>query len=300
MPLSKLVRLYTEPQLDNPKLIAAWPGIGNVGLVSINYLKNKLGAVEFGEIEPQHFFAPSNVSIENGVLWRMEFPSNKFYYKKGERDLIIFLGEMQPSGEEEMYELANLVLDVGQRFGCQRVYTAGAAVAPIHHSEPSGVWAVPTSRDLIPELKKQEVVLMSEIESRRGQGSITGLNGELLAVAGKRGMEGVCFLGEIPVYISNFPVSYPKASSAILRVLAQDLGVTLDLEEIRRFAEYTEKEIEKVYAALPAEVREQLDRFRTQAESKSTAEGGQITEEDKDKIMKEIDDFFKKGDDQRS
>ena len=283
--LAKPARLYQKPPLKSPYMVAAWPGIGNAGLTSANYLKGKLGAIEFGEIEPHYFFLPRRVFIKNGLLQGLEFPSNKFYYKKGERDLIIFLGEMQPNGDREMYEMANSVLDVAEYFGVKRVYTAGAALAPIDHAGRSRVWAVPNSDKLIGELKKHDVVLMSEIEGRAGRGNITGLNGMLLGVARKRNLEGVCFLGEVPVYVANFPVLYPKASRSILNVLTESLGVRIDMTELDSLVEQAERGIEKLYMALPPEVREQLDRFRAIAQAEAA----------KQKIMKDIEEFFMKG-----
>ncbi len=82
-----------------------------------------------GEIEPWHFFYPKKVTIRDGELQGMEFPSSTFYYKKMEkRDIIIFLGEEQPVGRsrydasgEKAYRMANIVLDVAERFGCRRI-----------------------------------------------------------------------------------------------------------------------------------------------------------------------------------
>jgi proteasome assembly chaperone (PAC2) family protein len=44
------VRLCQEPHLENPILIASWPGIGNIGIIPVDTLREMLGAEEFGEI----------------------------------------------------------------------------------------------------------------------------------------------------------------------------------------------------------------------------------------------------------
>jgi len=36
-------------------MLASWPGIGDVSLIVARYLKEKLGAVEIGEIDPVNF-----------------------------------------------------------------------------------------------------------------------------------------------------------------------------------------------------------------------------------------------------
>jgi proteasome assembly chaperone (PAC2) family protein len=296
------VRLYKEPGLENPIMVASWPGIGNIGIIAVDTLRNMLEAEELGEIEPWDFFYPKKVLIRNGELKDLEFPSSKFYFKRtGEKDLLFFVGEEQPADGgrtyaegKKAYQMANLVLDVAQRFGCQRVYTSGAAVAPIHHTARPKVWAVPNTKDLVSEVKTYEnTILMSEIEGRGGQGNITGLNGLLLGVARKRGIEAVCVMGEIPVYLQGFPLPYPKASKAVLEVLTTALGIEIDMDRIAGFIEQSDSQIEQLYEKFPPEIKEQLDKLKYVSYAQPT-EPVPITEEDKKRILEDIDKFFKK------
>jgi proteasome assembly chaperone (PAC2) family protein len=297
------IRLYEEPEMKNPVLIASWPGIGNIGLIAVDTLRGTVMAEEFGEIEPWDFFYPRKVTIRNGELQELEFPASKFYFKRAERaDLMFFLGEEQPTEGgrpyaegEKAYMMANLVLDVAVKFGCQRVYTSGAAVAPVHHTARPKVWAVPNSERLIDELTSYEnTVLMSDIEGRRGQGSITGLNGLLLGVARKRGLEAICVMGEIPVYLQGFPLSYPKASKSVVEVLASALGIRVEMDEINAIVDRSEREIDKLYDLFPPEIKEQIEKLRSVTHAE-TIEPGPITEDDKKRILEDIDKFFKKG-----
>ena len=296
------IRLYKEPKLDKPVLIASWPGIGNSGIIAVDTLRGIVRAEELGEIEAWDFFYPSKVLIRDGELKDLEFPSSKFYFKRTEgKDLLFFMGEEQPTEGgrayaegTKAYQMANLVLDVALKFGCRRVYTSGAAVAPIHHTSRSKVWAVPNSEGLIAEVRSYEnTVIMSDIEGRGGQGSITGLNGLLLGVAKKRGLEGICVMGEIPVYLQGLPLPYPKASKSVLEVLSAALGLNIPMEGIAAFAERSEEEIETLYKGFPEQIREQLDKLKHAPYAKPT-EPGPITEEDKKKILEDIDKFFKK------
>jgi proteasome assembly chaperone (PAC2) family protein len=192
------------------------------------------------------------------------------------------------------YQMANLVLDVAERFGCRRIYTSGAAVAPIHHTTRSRVWVVPNSEDLLDEIKGYEnTVLMSEVEGRGGQGNITGLNGLLLGVAKKRGLEAICVMGEIPIYIHGFPVPYPKGSKAVLEVLSSALDIKIPMDEINALIQQSDSQIESVYEKLPSEIKEQLDKLKYVVYTKPS-EPEPITEEDKKKILQEIDKLFKK------
>lgn len=298
--MSGKTEIYFKPDVHAPYLLAAWPGIGNIGLIAINYLKNALMAEEFGRIQPWQFFFPKEISIKNGVLQDIDFPAGSFYYKKAERDLIIFIAEAQPNEEDEIYNIANLVLDVAAEFGCKRVYTAGAAVSSVHHTAWPRVWAVPNESSLIGEIRTcKNTILMSDLEGKTGGGNITGLNGVLLGVAQKRKMEGICFLGEVPMYVAHFPgpytILYPKASKVILETLTENLGIQINMNNIKAFANNVEREIEGIYQNLPAVIREELDKLKHIVYENNEEAHGPITDEEKEKIVREVEEFFKRG-----
>ncbi|MFO7773938.1 MAG: PAC2 family protein [Dehalococcoidia bacterium] len=296
------IRLHQEPQLENPILIASWPGIGNIGIIAVDTLRGILGAEEFGEIEPWDFFYPKRVVIRKGVLESLDFPANKFYFKTMPgNDLIFFVGEEQPAEGgrayaegKKAYHMANLVLDIAEKFKCGRIYTSGAAVALTHHTMKPRVWAVPNSESLIREIEEYDnTVLMSDVEGRGGQGNITGLNGLLLGVARKRGFEAVCLMGEIPVYLQGLPLSYPKASKSVLEVLSHSLKIEVNLDKLDQLDQKVARGIEEFYQQIPSEIRGQLDRLKHVTYAEPT-QPGPITEEEEKRIMEDVEKFFKK------
>jgi len=291
------IKLYKRPKLEKPIMFVGWPGIGNIGIIAMNTLKDILKAEELGEIESWDFFYPRKVSIRDGLLEDLDFPSNKFYYQRLEKkDLIFFIGEEQPTegrrmyaSGEKAYQMANLVLDVGLKFGCQRVYTSGACVSLIHHQMKPRVCAVISSEELIKELKKyQNTILISEIGGRGGgEGTITGLNGLLLAVAKKRGVESICLMGEIPDWLSGASFPYPRAARSVLEVFAEILGIGIDLSFLDKAEGQIEKIIESIYAKFPPEMKEEYDQRKFVAQTKP----GTITIQ----AQIYIDERFKKG-----
>ena len=301
------VILYKEPKLKNSIMFCGWPGIGNIGINAIDNLRTVLKAQEFAEIEPWDFFEPRKVVIERGLLKDLEFPSSKFYYHRIEnQDLIFFIGQEQPAEGgiryaegQKAYQMANLVLDLAEKFDCRRVYTSGAAVTQIHHTTKPKVWAVPNDESLIDEIKECEnTILMSGIEGGGSQGTITGLNGLLLGVAKKRRLKAVCLMGEIPYYLQGTPWPYPKASKSVLEVLSKILGIRLDLGQLDELAERIEENIEELlenlYKAevIPPQVKDEIEKLRYARPT----EPGPITEEEQKKIMEHIDELFKEGD----
>jgi len=294
------IKLYREPRLEKPIMFVGWPGIGNIGIIAMNTLRGILKAEELGEIESWDFFYPRKVSVRDGLLEDLDFPSNKFYYQRLEqKDLIFFIGEEQPTEGgrmyargEKAYQMANLVLDVGLKLGCQRVYTSGACVSLIHHQMKPRVCAVTSSEELIKEVKKyQNTILMSETGERRGgEGTITGLNGLLLAVAKKRGVESICLMGEIPDWLSGASFPYPKAARSVLEVFAMILGVGIDLTFLNKMEGQIEEIIESICAKFPPEMKEEYDRRKFIPQTKP----GTITIQ----AQIYIDERFKKGGDE--
>jgi len=293
------IKLYQEPNLEKPDLIVGWPGIGNTGIIAVDALRTQLQAEEFGEIEAYDFFYPNRAIIKADLL-DLEFPSSKFYFKRlEEKDLIIFIGEEQPvdgrgvyAEGRKAYRMANLVLDVAERFNCQRVYTSGAAVALTHHTTKPRVWVVPNKEELLGEVRRHEnTFLMSEITGRGGQGNITGLNGLILGVAKKRGLAGVCLMGEVPDYLSGAPFPYPKASKSVLEVMTSILGININFSSLDTMGARVEELIESIYEKFPDEIKERLEQRKIVAR----AQPGVITEDDQKWIKEHIDEFFQKG-----
>ena len=301
------IKLYIEPELQKPDMIAGWPGIGNIGIIAVETLRAQVQAEELGEIEPWDFFYPNKVVIKAGVMEALEFPTNKFYYKRlANKDLIFFIGEEQPADAGRMYaegknayRMADMVLEVAERFGCRRVYTSGAAVALTHHALKPGVWAVTGSEHLINEVKSyQNTILMGEVEGRGGQGSITGLNGLLLGLAEKRGFEAVCLMGEVPDYLSRAPFPYPMASKSVLEVLTAILGIEIDYSALDGMAAQMGDIVDGIYEKFPQEIRERIDQRKSAIQAKAET----ITEEDEKWLKEHIDELFEKrgGGDEKS
>ncbi len=244
------IKFHKEVHPKVCDMLAAWPGIGNVGLIVARYLQDRLGAEEIGELEPFEFFDPVGVMVKDNLIEAPRFPESKFYYwhnPRTDRGLVLFIGEEQPGFKG--YDLARHVLDAGRSLKVKRVYTTAAAMAKIHHTEKPRVWGAATNRRLIEVLKQYDVVL-------RGDVQIAGLNGLFLGVAKERGVEGICLLGEVPSYTTRIP--NPKAALAVLEVLVQLLDIDLDLAELAALAKESDEEMKKVAAAAMGEY---IDRY---------------------------------------
>ncbi len=266
---NSLVRVYARPKLKSPVLLAAWPGIGNVSIIVANYLLDKLEFKDLAELDAAHFFDPIGVIAREHIVETPNFPESRFFYwknKKGEHDLILFIGDDQPASK--VYDLAGCVLDVARFFGVGRVYTCAAALTRIHFTEQPRTWAVTTNKMLVNELRKLDLL-------QKGTLQIAGLNGLLLGVAKELGMDGVCLLAEVPNQTSR--LENPMAALAILKVFARIMNITVDTSEL---AENASEIVEQVKQATSIAMGEYLEHFTQPIWEQGGQDGEEGEEED--------------------
>ena len=222
MRLMELRYLWT-PTFIRPRMDAAWPGMGYLAKISADYLRKRLRAKPFAEIN----YYQNSIIYRDGVA---ELPSIKhIFYAAQKEDLIICVGEAQPTIPEEAYRLARCVIGVAERFGVKRIYTM-AAYPTDYYGEPN-VYGVCNDERLM------EILLRHDVKPLEGEGAVNGLNGILIGVAKQRGIEGICLLGEIRY--ANIPQHL--SSKAVLEKLSAILGIEIDtsplVERARRIDE---------------------------------------------------------------
>ncbi len=265
------ISLTEKPQVDHCVMLASWPGIGNVSLILAQYLKEKLGAREVGEIDPVDFFEPVGVMVRENVVEEPRFPESKFYYwEKEDRSLgvVLFIGEEQPRSRG--YEMVETVLDAAEQLGVGRIFSCAAAVTRIHHSEETKVWGVATRTELLDEFSRYKVVL-------RGTLRIAGLNGLILGRAKERGIDGMCLLGEVPGFATQ--MAHPKAALAVLSVFAEMIGIDIDTEELEGLSKQSEMEMDVISKQATAAYIDQFTEPIWEQNQTEEEEGG---EEDED------------------
>jgi proteasome assembly chaperone (PAC2) family protein len=206
---------YTEkPSLRKPTMIAAWPGMGYLAKISADYLRRRLKATLFAEITYYH-----NVLIYNGGKAELA-PLRHKLYACPEKDLVICVGDAQPSIPEESIRLAEKIADIAKELGVEMIYTMAAYPNDLY-DEPQ-VYGIYTDDSLRPVLEKVGVKL---IES---EGAVNGLNGVMIGVAKLKGIDGVCLMGDITY--ANVPQHL--SSKAVLEKLSRLLDLDIDTEQL--------------------------------------------------------------------
>jgi proteasome assembly chaperone (PAC2) family protein len=233
------IRILNRIDPKDPVLLAAWPGMGNVAYGAAMYLKEGLKAQKCAEILPHDVFYKTGVQIRDGIVEVPELPKSEFFFyknRKGDRDLLILIGESQPVMEKE-FELARRVVEYARSCKVKEIVTFAATPVNItHHVDPE-VWGVTIEPETLKALPALGVKIM-------GSGHIGGLNGLVLGVAKEQGLKGLCLLGEIPFYTAK--IENPKSSLSVLKVFSKYVDISVDLGSLSQMAKYVEDEIDRV------------------------------------------------------
>jgi proteasome assembly chaperone (PAC2) family protein len=272
------MRIYKEITFETtPIMFAAWPGMGNVGLIAMDYLRRKLDATLFAEIDMSPFFIPDSIVVREGRAQLPEIPSSLFHFHKNP-DLIIFESNAQVGGRDGI-AIIKLILDVARQFRVPRIFTAAAFAQAMSHADPSQVLCACNNDNLLNVLREHTVTPMPD-------GYIAGLNGLLLGIAASNDIEAACFLGTIPSYASN--LSYPKASLEIVKTMAKLLNFQPELDELEEGVGVTDRQL----SAIEDRIREY---FPAVTEKEPEAVEINVNDEEVPKyIMDKIENLFNK------
>lgn len=221
------IEYFEKPKLNNPKMIAAWPGMGFLAKISADYLRRQIKAKKFAEIKYFH-----NVLIYNNGLAELAPIKHKLYASK-EHNLVICVGDAQPSIPEESLRLAQKIAGIASELGVKKIFTM-AAYPNDFYDDPQ-VYGVFTDEPSREELGDLGITILED------EGAINGLNGVMIGIAQSMGISGVCLMGDITY--ANIPQHL--ASKAVLEKLVQLLEIKIDTEQLRIRAKKIDASIKK-------------------------------------------------------
>lgn len=216
------MKIYEKVKFGtNPILIAAWSGIGNVGPVAAGYIREKIGARPFAEIDMKPYFVPEAIFVNNGIAGLPKTPYSIIYYHKNP-DILIFESNMQISGTDG-FVITKSLMRFAAYMGVKRVYTIAALPQNITHKTESQIYGAFTEKNIMEEFSKRNVLPLAN-------GFIAGHNGIILGLAKECNVEAACFLATIPLFAAN--TYYPKASLKIIELFEDLLNVDIDKTDI--------------------------------------------------------------------
>lgn len=234
-----LIRALDKVELRNPVLVEGLPGVGNVGKLAADYLRDQVKAKPLATIYSK-FFPPQVYVSEEGLI-RLVSQDLTFVKGKGNGhgDLLILGGDYQGIPAEGQYELTDRVLSFCQKLGVRQLYTL-AGFAQGHAVDTPRVLGAATSMSLVEEMKKHGVVF-----SRNDPGGgLIGASGLFLGLGKTYDMEGVCLMGETSGYFVD-----PRSAEAVLKVLTKVLHVEIDFTDLESKAKEIDRIAQRIHDA---------------------------------------------------
>ncbi len=234
-----VIRTLEKVTLRDPILVEGLPGVGNVGKLAADYLREQLPAKPLATIYSK-FFPPQVYVGEDGII---RLVSNDLYYWKaptsGPHDLLVLGGDYQGISPEGQYEITERVLDYCSGLGVHEVYTlAGFAQGRV--VEQPRVLGAATVAAHVEALKRYGVVF-----SRNDPGGgLIGASGLFLGLGRLFGMEGACLMGETSGYFVD-----PRSAEAVLKVLGRVLGIEIDFTALEAKAKEIDRIAQKIHEA---------------------------------------------------
>jgi proteasome assembly chaperone (PAC2) family protein len=219
-------------------MVAAWPGMGAVGINACIYLLSKLDMTLLEEFDADDLFDVDHVEVREGILRLGRRPRHRIFFWKdpnGQHDLIVFLGEAQPN--DGLARFSRRLIDRVRELGVEKLFTFAAMATNMHPQAESRVFVAATNERDLADLGHLNLETLDD-------GNIGGLNGVLLGVAAENSLGGACFLGEMPAPFSQVP--FPKASLAVLEVFTGLTGLRLDFAELQEQSRAVEEQFRQV------------------------------------------------------
>lgn len=243
------LKFLEKPELTAPSLIITFSGWANAAegaSRAMQYLVRKLPARKFAGINPEDFYDFTTVrplvkaspTGERVLFW----PANDFYYwKRPEegKDLLLFIG-VEPN--LKWVTFCELILEVAGQCGVERMVSIGAVLDAVPHTREPRI----TGTSPHPELRQALEEMGVTFTAYQGP---TGVHSALYEACDRHSLPWAGLWGHSPHYLQGVPNL--KISHALLTHLSHLLGLSLELEEMKRAWATFEETLNRLLARRP-------------------------------------------------
>lgn len=238
---------------------SGWMDGGDVSTGTIKYLVRKLQAERFAWIDPELFsvynlpgtmeqvaqYRP-HVKVEEGLIQEFVWPENIFYCAES-ANLILFSGK-EPNLRWRAF--ADSIFEVIELCQVQKIYFVGSVGGLTPHSREPRVFCSLSAEAFKYRLNDLDV----RFSDYEGPSSFVNL---LNVEAGKRGLEMINFVVDIPTYVQ---ATNPRGIATVISRIARLLDIEVSLEELVILGDEFEKNIDELVAKMP-DLQEQIKKL---------------------------------------
>jgi len=257
---SEQLKILTEPQVTAPRMVlslSGWMDGGEVSTGTVQFLVQEFGAEKVAEIEPEDFYIYNfpgsmeisslfrpHVEIEEGLIRRLDFPSNVFHYSESQ-DLILFEGKEPHINWTAFVEC---IFSLASHFNVERIYFIGSYAGLMPHTREPRIHSSVSDESLKAELEPYGI----RFSNYEGPGSVVTY---LTTLAAERGLRLATLVAEIPPYVQG---RNPKCIESMVRRVAAVLGLGVDLDGLRKAGDIFEERLNaavRTRERLPEQIR---------------------------------------------
>jgi proteasome assembly chaperone (PAC2) family protein len=243
-----ILKIQDCPTLDQATLLLAfsgWMDGGDVSTGTVQHFVNLLGAVPVAEIDSEPFYIYNmpgsmeiaalfrpNVEVEDGLVKKIDWPSNSFYCH-APANLLLFVGK-----EPNMHWRAfgECIFRLAKHAGVSRIVFVGSFGGSVPHTRLPRLYVTCSDAGLLGEMEKYAV----RRTGYQGPGSFTTY---LMTQAKTIGLDMVSLVAEIPGYLQG---TNPASIEAVTQRLAKLLGLHLDLTQLRKASTAWELQVSQI------------------------------------------------------
>ncbi len=241
----------TDPGLTNPIMIAGWCGMGPLEFYAVNYIREKLGAEEFGEFDPYAFFPRKAVHVEDGVIGDVCMPEFKFYSCKPKGEELVIFAANVTLDDDNTEALCSAIAGEARELGVRRIYTFSTLPVQKSCNQEMGVFGLATTEELKYEMKASG---MKPLACKRSDDPAV----VLLSIAKEEAdIDGICIIGERPAKLG---LPYLRTAHKMLKAFALITEIDIDLDEVQMKAKEMEKALK---ARCPADMKQYIGDLKT-------------------------------------
>ena len=217
-----------KAKLKNPILVVGLPGIGNVGSLVGEHIRNETSASKFATLHSPFF--PHHVIM--GRKGGVRMVSNRFYHFKNKngRSIVLLLGDVQAASPKGQYDVNEKIIKFFKSLGGKTAFTIGGYSMGAQYVQKPRVFGVSNSKPLMQSLSKQGVSF-GEVG-----GTIWGSAGLIPAMSKKYEIESACIMGETSMLEID-----ANAAKAVLEVIKKIINIDINLENLDKIKTETEK-----------------------------------------------------------
>ena len=231
------LQLHRELPLNLTTLVLAfdgWADAGRSATRAIRYLKRRLEAQPLANIDPEEFFdftrVRPTIRTDSEGARTIDWPTNQFnlWHKPNNSTGLLMLQGAEPGLKWKIF--AELILDLANRCGTEKIVSLAAIQAAIPHTRTPRVTCSSTDSSMH-EMLKEWGILRKRRQSYQGPAGISTVLREL---AIERGLPVTSFVTQVPHYIQT--QSNPAAALALLRYVCPFLNIEIDFSRLERWA----------------------------------------------------------------